>query len=442
MNDRTSVREETMTQIRTTSLTRRRFLGTAAAGAATLSLSPAWAQGRTLNILSHAVHQNVLGSGDGDLMAGWRAANGAELAFTTFDSNPLQDRLFREASLPATDFSVGYIIDNRPTAEIASLFEPLGPLNDADPIEDFADIAPGLIQGMTVGGSLVGIPVRHATQGLFYNEALLEEAGIDAPPETLEELVEQAIKLTFTSASGTPVTGMILASDLAVFPVMFARAFGGDFITSDFRLVPDRQAFEQGLGVLRAMFETGALPRSYATTRNDDMVTWIQQGRAAFTVLPFARNAQLNNPDQSNFPGRIKAVPFPGSTSLQAGTPMAAVVEAWAMAIPRNARDKQLAWSYIREVSSKRATLGMALNGNGPVRVSTYGEAELSARNPLAAVEAGVLATARGAFPPFPEAARAQATMLEEVQLAVIGRKPVSDAVGAIIDRVGPMLPA
>jgi multiple sugar transport system substrate-binding protein len=426
----------------TSDLTRRRFLGTTLAGATALVAGPVWAQSRTLNILSHAVHQNVLGTGEADLMSAWKAANSAELAFTTFDSNPLQDRLFREASLPQTDFGVGYIIDNRPTSEIASLFEPLGPLNDADPIEDFGDIAPGLIEGMTVDGNLVGIPVRHATQALFYNEALLEEAGISAPPETLEELVEQANILTFTSASGTPVTGMVLASDLAVFPVMFARAFGGDFITGDFQLVPDRDAMEQGLGVLRAMFESGALPRSYATTRNDDMVTWIQQGRAAFTVLPFARNAQLNNPEQSNFPGQIKAIPFPGSSSMPSGQSMSAVVEAWAMAIPRNARDKDLAWAYIREVSSKRVTLGMALNGNGPVRVSSYADPALIERNPLAAVEAQVLATARGAFPPFPEAARAQATMLEEVQLAVLGRKSVSDAVGAIIDRVGPLMPS
>ncbi|MCL4187595.1 MAG: extracellular solute-binding protein [Rhodobacteraceae bacterium] len=422
-------------------LTRRRFIGSTLGSAAALAALPSWAQGRRLNVLSHAVHERVLGTGEGDLMAAWKAANGVELVFTTFDSNPLQDRLFREASLPATDFAVGYIIDNRPTSEIAKLFEPLGPLNAAAPIEDFADIAPGLIQGMTVDGNLIGIPVRHATQGLFYNEALLEEAGIAGPPATLEELVEQARKLTFTSAAGTPVTGMVLASDLAVFPVMFARAFGGDFITGDFRLVPDRAAMEKGLAVLRGMFEAGALPRSYATTRNDDMVTWMQQGRAAFTVLPFARNAQLNNPEQSAYPGRIKAIPFPGSASLPAGTPMASVVEAWAMVIPRNAADKELAWSFIREVASKRVTLGMAINGNGPVRVSSYADPALTERNPLAAVEASVLATARGAFPPFPEAARAQATMLEEVQLAVLGRKSVPDAVTAIIDRVGPMMP-
>jgi len=423
-------------------LTRRAFVAGSAGVAATLAIGPARAASKTLNVLSHKVHQTVLGSGDGDLMAGWRKANDAEIAFTTFDSNPLQDRLFREASLKETEYGVGYLIDNRPTSQIAALFEPLGPNQDKDAIEDFADIAPGLVQGMTVDGKLIGIPVRHATQGLFYNEALLEEAGIAAPPTTLEELIEQAKKTSLTSKAGTPVTGMVLASDLAVFPVMFARAYGGDFISPDLKLVPNREALEQGLAALRGMFEAGSLPRSYATTKNDDQVTWLQQGRAAFTVLPFARGAQLNNPEQSKFPGKIKAVEFPGSAAIKGKVPMASVVEAWAMAVPKNAKDKALAWSFIKEVSSKRVTLGMAINGNGPVRVSTYADEGLKAKNPLAAVEAKVLATARGAFPPFPEAARAQATFLEEVQLAVLGRKPVKDAVSAIIERVKPMMPA
>lgn len=423
-------------------LTRRSFIAGAAGTGALLAAGPGLAAGKTLNVLSHKVHQTVLGSGDGDLLKDWRKANDAEIAFTTFDSNPLQDRLFREASLKETEYGVGYLIDNRPTSQIAALFEPLDTYQKQDAIEDFGDIAPGLVRGMTVDGKLIGIPVRHATQGLFYNEALLEEAGIAAPPTTLEELIEQAKKTTFTSKAGTPVTGMVLASDLAVFPVMFARAYGGDFISPDLKLVPNREALESGLAALRAMFEAGSLPRSYATTKNDDQVTWLQQGRAAFTVLPFARGAQLNNAEQSKFPGKIKAVEFPGSAAIRGKVPMASVVEAWAMSIPKNAKDKALAWSFIREVSSKRVTLGMAINGNGPVRVSSYSDAGLKAKNPLAEVEAKVLATARGAFPPFPEAARAQATFLEEVQLAVLGRKPVKDAVAAIIERVKPMMPA
>lgn len=111
------------------------------------------------------------------------------------------------------------------------------------------------------------------------------------------------------------------------------------------------------------------------------------------------------------------------------------------MVIPANSRDKDLSWKFIREVSSKRVTLGMAINGNGPVRVSTYKDELFAGKNPVAAVEAAALANARGAFPPFPEAARAQAIFLEEVQLAVLGRKPVNEAVASISSRVKPLLP-
>jgi multiple sugar transport system substrate-binding protein len=433
-----------MPQKVTLSLTRRSALATAAFGsAAALAGRPAMAAGKTLHILSHKVHQTVLTGGSaGDLTGPWCKENNADLDWVTFDSNPLQDRLFREASLNRTDFGVGYLIDNRPTAEIARLFTALGDYQARLPIEDFADIAPGLVQAMTVGGKLIGIPVRHATQGLFYNQALLEERGIKAPAETLEELVEQSRQLTFTSKSGTPVVGMVLASDLAVFPVMFARAFGGDFITADFKLLPNPEAMEKALDVLHGMFEAGALPRSYATIRNDDQVTWLQQGRAAYTVLPFARNAQLNSKDQTAFSGRITAVEFPISQALKGKLPMSSVVESWAMAIPANFDDKDFAWSFLRFVSSKRVTVGMAINGNGPVRISSYTDPALVAMNPLAAVEAKVLAHARGAFPPFPEAARAQSIFLEEVQLAVLGRKPVKAAVADITARIKPLLPA
>lgn len=428
----------------TINLTRRDLLASTMAGAATMALGrTALGQTRTLNALSHLVHENVLTKGSaGDVIAPWCKAAGAEITWTTLDSNPLQDRLFREASLGQTTFNVGFVVDNRMTPQIAGLFEPLDGYQSSDPIEDIDDIAPGLRRAMTVGGKTVGIPVRHATQALFYNEALLEEAGIAAPPTTIEELVEQAKKLTFTSAAGTPVTGMVLASDLAVFPVMFARAFGGDFIGADFKVVPNREAMEKGLSVLADLFQARALPRSYANTRNDDMVTWLQQGRAAFGVLPFARFAQLNNPEQSSVPGKIKAVEFPGSATLPAGSAMAAVVESWAMVIPANSADKDLSWSFIKAVSSKAVTLGAARNGNGPVRVSTYADADFAAAQPLAKIESAALAKARPAFPAFPEAVRAQATFLEEVQLAVLGRKTPQEAVAAIVERVTPLMPA
>jgi len=211
---------------------RRQVLGSALAGAASLPAGvPAWAVSKTLNVLGHRVHQNSLTTGvAGDLTKPWRDSHDAEIAWTTFDTDPLQDRLFREASLDRTDFGVGFLVNSRAIPNVAPLLQPLDDYRAKTPIEEFGDIAPGLVSAMTINGKLIAVPFRTATIGLFYNEALLEEKGIKAPPTTLEELVDQAKQLTFRSAAGTPVVGMVVASDLATFPVSFARAYGGDFI--------------------------------------------------------------------------------------------------------------------------------------------------------------------------------------------------------------------
>jgi multiple sugar transport system substrate-binding protein len=412
------------------------------AALAAMLATPALAQSRKLDILSHRVHQAVLTQGAaGDLTEPWRRANGAEIGWTTADIGPLQDRLLREASLPQTDFGVGYLLNSRATAQTANLLEPLDALLQSDPIEAYDDIAPGLRGAMRVGGATIAIPVRHATSGLFCNMALLEERGITAPPRTFEELMDQCARVAGRRADGPPLAGLVMTASLAAFPVIFARAFGGDFITEDFRVIPNRDAMLKGLTAIRALFENGGLPRSYATITNEDQVTWLMQGRAAFAILPFARFAQVNNPAQSRYPGRFQVVDFPVSATAPAGTVMAPVVEFWSMSIPRNARDKRLGWSFIREMSSKAVTLGSARNGNGPIRVSTYAEPAFAEANPVAAIEAAALARARIPFPAFPEANRAEAIFVEEVQSAVLGRKTPAQAIDDTIARVRPLLP-
>ena len=413
-----------------------------ALGLAPLAAPAVRAQSRRLDILSHRVHQSVLTQGAaGDLTAEWRRANAAELSWTTADIGPLQDRLLREASLPQTDFGVGYLLNSRATASTANLLEPLDPFLAAEPIANYDDVAPGLRDAVRIGGNTVAVPVRHATNGLFYNAAMLEERGVQ-PPRTLEDFVEACKRLTHRPASGAPVVGLVMTAALAAYPVIFARAYGADFITADMRVIPDPAAMTRAVAVIRDLFESGALPRSYATTTNEDQVTWLQGGRAAFAILPFARHAQLNRPDQSRFPGKIEAMEFPVSAAAPAGTRMAASVEFWSMTIPRNARDKRLAWSFVRAMSSPAVTLGAARNGNGAIRLSTYADPGFAAENPVAAVEAAALARARPPFPAFPEASRAEAIFLEEVQSAVLGRKAPEAAVADTIARVRPLLPA
>ena len=65
-----------------------------------------------IRIFSHPVHQRVsTGDQGGDITAAWQAESGIEIEWNTLDVGPLQDRLFRELSLP----------ENEPVWETVSL---------------------------------------------------------------------------------------------------------------------------------------------------------------------------------------------------------------------------------------------------------------------------------------------------------------------------------
>jgi multiple sugar transport system substrate-binding protein len=107
--------------------TRRQVLSSTLAAAAGIAAGrPAWAAAKTLNVLGHRVHQNSLTTGvAGDLTKPWRDSNDTDIVWTTFDTDPLQDRLFREASLDSTDFGVGFLVNSRATPTVAPLLQPL-----------------------------------------------------------------------------------------------------------------------------------------------------------------------------------------------------------------------------------------------------------------------------------------------------------------------------
>ena len=71
---------------------------------------------------------------------------------------------------------------------------------------------------------------------------------------------------------------------------------------------------------------------------------------------------------------------------------MPAKTSVWAMAIPRNGRNKERAWSLIRYLSTRESTIAETLNGNGPVRPSAYEDARVKALIPYAAAEKEALA--------------------------------------------------
>lgn len=422
-----------------TGITRRAAL---AAGAAVLAL-PARAQGAPLQVLSHRVHQTVATAGQGgDATAPWRQASGQAVQWTTFDTGPLWERLQREATLPATTIDVGFVLNTMITPRAAQLFEPLGPYMARDPIEAPDDLFPGLVAGMQVGGAQLGLPYRHASSGLHYNAEIFAERGIDRAPRSIEEVIEFARRCTYRRSDGTPCVGLLMPGVTYPNVIDLARAWDGDFITPDYRVVADQPPMLNAIRTLRELFQAGAFPRNFATINTEDVNVWMQQGRAAMALNSMGRNRIYNDPQRSRFPGKIHTIAVPASAGLAGRFEVApAKVEFWGMAIPRNAQRKDLAWSFIKAMVGKQATLAMALNGNGPVRNSTYEDAGFRATVPYAEEERRVLRVARIPMPAFDEATRAGDIFKEEAEAAVLGMKTPEAAMASVVARVAPLLP-
>ncbi len=420
-------------------ITRRAALG---ATAALATLGTARAQPRKFVIMSHAVHRNVAtGAKGGDSTAAWRAQNGAEIEWLTFGVEAVHERLYREASLAQGQVDMAFLLERYGGPHIAPLFEDLRPYLAEAPIEALDEISPSMIAAHTYGGKLIGIPYRHATHGFFINEALMRERGVERIPETFEEIIAAAEKLTFARPDGSRVAGYALSMDDPSGIMDVIRAHGGDFITREYQFVADRPEAVRAITLLREWYRRGVVPRNVMTFKTEEVITAMQQGRAAMTTQPYGRIVNYNDPEKSRFPGAIVVRPIPMMESVAGkGKLVPAKTSVWAMGIPSNARDKKLSWSLIRELSSKESTIRAAVNGNGPVRMSAYDDPRVRELAPYADYERQVLPIAALTVPGFAKAGPAMDIMMEEVGRAMLGQAEPLAAMRSAGERIKPLL--
>ena len=83
-----------------------------------------------------------------------------------------------------------------------------------------------------------------------------EERGLDGPPKSIEEFADYARQLTYTRDDGTKVQGFAYEAQNYSNVVNIARAWGGAFITPDYKCVADQPAMIKALAMLPASTRT------------------------------------------------------------------------------------------------------------------------------------------------------------------------------------------
>lgn len=250
----------------------------------------------------------------------------------------------------------------------AGVLQELNPYLGSDAIKDFL---PNTLDSTIVDGKIYAIPYEQDLAGLFYDEDVLNAAGIE-PPKTWEELKSAALKL---KAAGKP--GISLEIGATSFQVFMFSPFlwsaGGDILT------PDRkhsallsEGVKQALGYWRDLWQAGVIIRN--PTRAAGEIEILGEGEASMQLS----GSWVINTLEHQYPNRnIGVVPIP----IPAGGSSVTVTGGWKIAVNRNGDNntdatKFVAWAFGSPDSSFHKNWDTLVKFAFPVRQSVLVQAK------------------------------------------------------------------
>lgn len=192
----------------------------------------------------------------------------------------------------------------------------LAPLDDLPGAADIAaETRPVCNQGMTWRGRRYGVPYYTDSIVFLCNRALLDRAGIAAPPETWEEVVDQSLALQRRGLVRHALA-LPLAADpwLAEITTALIYAFGGAQVDADLNPVmqdPDRGAVRAMRFIGDAIGRHGIMPPMARLLSEPDVLEAMAEGEFAFCLAPGYRLRSLNDPAQSAVAGAIRMAMMP-----------------------------------------------------------------------------------------------------------------------------------
>ncbi|MGZ9584378.1 ABC transporter substrate-binding protein [Paenibacillus marinisediminis] len=226
---------------------------------------------------------------------------------------------------------------------------------------DVTTMIPAAMERMQINNKYYGMPFTMSMANtLLYNKKLFEEAGITAPPETLEQMFEYAKKLTKKDDSGT-ITQIGFIPDYPwIDNVFWPAIFGGSwFDESTGKVTPNAEANVKSIAYQRSFydefgrdqidkFKSGMGKRG---TPQDPLLT----GQLAMFI-----GWEYHFKEERKENGTIGSAPFPypeANPELKGS----GMVSPRAIFIPAKAKQADAAWEFVKYMMSADAQVQFAL---------------------------------------------------------------------------------
>ena len=161
--------------------------------------------------------------------------------------------------------------------------ELLYPAEEVVSAETFSDFQESFLANAEVDGTAYALPLIASARALFVNNALLEQAGVAAPPTDWDELLDAATKVS-ALGGGVAGYGMPLGSEEAqAEAAVWLWGGGGTFGDAD-AITVDDPANLPGAEQIKKMIDAGATQADPGSTDRSPLMDIFIQGKIGMQV--------------------------------------------------------------------------------------------------------------------------------------------------------------
>jgi ABC-type glycerol-3-phosphate transport system substrate-binding protein len=281
---------------------------------------------------------------------------------------------------------------------------------------------PGILDYWEYQGKQWVVPSQYGKTLLHYNRPMLAEAGIEGPPETLDELLEDARKLA--GPDGARAGFLSLNFDWQYWPLFAIR--GIDFLNEDMSEAAFNTAEAVELvGTLAELTREGVISATSWTGRWVEPNGEFAAGRAALYLTAYSAYGWFKAPAEWANPDTLGSAQFPDLWAVP-------VPQGWA--ISQSSEHQDLAWALIEHMTSKKWAMDYGRVHNllsGNIEADRENIAHFEKEDPVSAriLELNLegLDSTTGAWK-TPKDALLKEAFWPELQSALLGQKSPEDA--------------
>ncbi len=286
------------------------------------------------------------------------------------------------------------------------------------PDVQIGDIIPAILNGCTWENTIYAIPMGSYGNLFGYRTDLFEEAGIQKPPETWEEFLEYAQKLTKGDVYGTILyakRGEYLSYDVG----SYLWSFGSGYISDDKKvLFNNKEGIEALTFYSDLLLKYKVAPISCLNYGHAEFTQAMAGGVAAMALMiQESIGEPMEDPKTSNVVGKMAYSVIPGKELPDGTIRKVPHIGSHNLAISKYSRNKEAAFLLIQFLTAKERGLQYMMAGGKPFRFSHFEYPEVVEKYPYlkASSESLPIGRMRPNIPEYPAVSELFSTAFHKV---------------------------